>query len=490
MMIKKHLAPPAEVDVGSFGPKGPGMPLRFGEFALDEPGRQLLKGAEPVRISPKAFHLLTLLVHQRPRALSRPELHEQLWPDTYVTDGSLATLIGELRSILGDDRSLSRFIRTLHGFGYAFTANVSEDVAASAVVPEPRRRVRLSRFAASACALAIALVSARSSPNLPTNGDAEAKRANAEGKRLIDLAPDDTESLSRALVAFKKAADHSPSDADAWAGIAHCYAEMGFSSVLLPAEAFPASRDAAVTALRLNPNLGDAYVSLADVESGYEWNREKAEEHYRRGLSLDPSDSRAHSRYAFFLAMNRRFNEAERQANRGVDLNPSGHAGKNLAAWVHYLARQYDSAIRDFRGALESDPDNVVLRENLADAYLAARRDAEAFAVYQQWARLAGYPPEQVDALNRAWSTGGMSAYWRRRIEMEREEQLASGDVFPYRLALLYARAGDSDNAFEWLERAYEQRSNHLLRLATEPAFDSVRSDVRFQRLIQRIEAK
>ncbi|MDQ6803172.1 MAG: tetratricopeptide repeat protein [Acidobacteriota bacterium] len=460
------------------------MKLRFAEFTLDGSQRQLFKGVEAVRVSPKAFHLLTLLVQERPRALSKADLQQTLWSNTFVSDGSLATLVGELRSALGDDRRQSRFIRTLHGFGYSFTGEVSEEA------PATGRRVTPSKFAALACALAVALVSARSVPSGRSVVDDEARRAYAEGKQLIDYAPDDAETLSRALVAFKRAATRAPDYADAWAGIAHCYAEMGFASILLPAEAFPSSRDAAVTALRLNSNLGDAYVSIADVESEYEWNREKAEEHYLRALSLSPGDSRAHMRYAFFLAVNRRFDEAVPHANRAVELNPSGHAGKNLAAWISYLARRYDTAIRDFRSALESDPDNAVLRENLADAYLAAGRAGEAFAVYQQWARLAGYAPEQIEALDRAWRTDGMTGYWRQRIAMEREEQLASGDVFSYRMALLYARAGDSDNAFEWLERAYEQRSNHLLRLAAEPAFDKLRGDVRFHRLMQRVEAK
>jgi DNA-binding winged helix-turn-helix (wHTH) protein len=469
-------------------PAQPDLKLRFAEFVFDEPQRQLFKGVEPVRLSPKAFQLLTLLVHERPRALSKSDLHAQLWPNTFVSDGSLATLVGELRSAFGDDRSQSRFIRTLHGFGYAFTAEAAEEVTEEA--PATVARLRPSRFAAVACALAVSLLSASNSPSKRSDSDDEARKAYAEGKQLIDYAVDDAGTLSRALASFKKAAAHSPRYADAWAGIAFCYAEMGFSSILLPADAFPASRDAAMTALRLNPNLGDAYVSIADVESQYEWNQEKAEEHYGRALSLSPADYRAHSRYAFFLAVNGRFDEAVLQANRAVELNPSGHGARNLVAWVFYLARRYDPAIREFRNALESDPDNPILRENLADAYLAAGRTGEAFAVYQQWARLAGYRPEQIEALDRAWRTGGMNGYWHQRIEIEREEQLDSGDVFPYRMALLYARAGESDGAFEWLERAYEQRSNHLLRLATEPAFDSIRGDVRFRQIMQRIDAK
>lgn len=478
---------PAEARIAE---KGGGAQLRFGDFMLDESRRQLFRGGEPLHISPKAFHLLTLLIHERPRALSKADLHDKLWPGMFVSDGSLTTVVGELRSALGDDRSSSRFIRTLHGFGYAFTAIVSEDAPGTAITPKPEVRVRSLNRRAVVCVLTVALLSTTSSPGVRSSADAAARREFVEGKQLIDRAPDEAEALSSALVAFKKAAAHSPNYGDAYAGIAHCYAEMGFMSMLAPADAFPASRDAALTALRLDPNLADAYVSLGDVESLYEWNKEKAGEHYQQALSLNPSDDRAHLRYGFFLAVNGRFDESLRHARRARELNPSGHAAKSLVGWVLYLARRYDEAIREYKSALETEPDNEVIREDLANAYLAAGRPAEAFAVYQQWARVAGYPPEDIEALDDAWRTGGMNGYWRQRIEMEKQEASETGDVFPYRLALLYARIGDTDHAFDWLERAYEQRSDHLVRLATEPAFDAIRHDARFERLSRRVGSK
>ena len=100
--------------------------LRFGRFTLDERARQLRRGTQPVRLSPKAFDLLALLVHRRPEALAKTEIHERLWQGTFVSDVSLAVLIAEIRAGLGEDARHPQFVRTVHRFGYAFSGTVSE----------------------------------------------------------------------------------------------------------------------------------------------------------------------------------------------------------------------------------------------------------------------------------------------------------------------------------------------------------------------------
>jgi hypothetical protein len=96
------------------------MRLGFGEFVLDLESRELWRSGEPVHLSPKAFQLLELLVRQRPRACSKSELLEKLWPDTFVVETNLANLVGELRQALGDSSKKPRFLRTIQRFGYAF----------------------------------------------------------------------------------------------------------------------------------------------------------------------------------------------------------------------------------------------------------------------------------------------------------------------------------------------------------------------------------
>jgi DNA-binding winged helix-turn-helix (wHTH) protein len=100
--------------------------IRFGRFTLEGRARQLLRGTQPVHLSPKAFDLLALLVGRRPDAIAKAEIHERLWPDTFVSDINLAVLVAEIRAALGEVARHPRFVRTVHRFGYAFSGTVAE----------------------------------------------------------------------------------------------------------------------------------------------------------------------------------------------------------------------------------------------------------------------------------------------------------------------------------------------------------------------------
>ena len=105
------------------------MRVRFSPYVLDLDSRQLLRGDDVVHLSPKAFDLLSILVSNRPKALSKSDLQERLWPGTFVVEKNLANLVSEIRDAIGDDPSKPRFIRTVHRFGYAFRDMVSTEEA-------------------------------------------------------------------------------------------------------------------------------------------------------------------------------------------------------------------------------------------------------------------------------------------------------------------------------------------------------------------------
>jgi DNA-binding winged helix-turn-helix (wHTH) protein len=108
------------------------VPVHFGDFAADFESRQLSRGSEAVPLGPKAFELLELLLRSRPRALSKTQIRDGLWPRTVASESNLTTLVNELRTALGDRGRKARFIRTVYGFGYAFSGEATEvDVARS-----------------------------------------------------------------------------------------------------------------------------------------------------------------------------------------------------------------------------------------------------------------------------------------------------------------------------------------------------------------------
>ena len=103
------------------------MRLAFGDCVLDTESRELLRGKARVRVPRKTFRLLELLAGNRPKAFSKEELQQALWPGVFVTEGNLARLVADLRGMIGDDAAEPRFIRTIHGYGYAFSGEAAPE---------------------------------------------------------------------------------------------------------------------------------------------------------------------------------------------------------------------------------------------------------------------------------------------------------------------------------------------------------------------------
>jgi DNA-binding winged helix-turn-helix (wHTH) protein len=114
------------------------MRIAFAEFVLDTAMRQLFRGTAKVHLEPKALELLELLLVRRPEAISKGEIQRHLWPDTFVSESSLTGLVAQLRKALADDRRQERFLRTVHGFGYAFSGEVPTEAAPP---PAPARLI-------------------------------------------------------------------------------------------------------------------------------------------------------------------------------------------------------------------------------------------------------------------------------------------------------------------------------------------------------------
>lgn len=119
------------------------MRLKFGDFVLDPGSRRLRRGEEERHLGPKAFELLELLVQNRPNVLSKEHLHDRLWPGTFVSGSTLATVVGEIRVALDDHPGSPRFLRTVHGVGYAFCGEALEEDKEAAPVSAARLSYRL-----------------------------------------------------------------------------------------------------------------------------------------------------------------------------------------------------------------------------------------------------------------------------------------------------------------------------------------------------------
>ena len=127
------------------------MPLTFHDLSFDAAARRVARGGRDLKLTRKAFDLLAMLVERRPDAVSKDDIHARLWPDTYVAEITLHSLVSEIRRAIGDDSNDPLFIRTVHGFGYAFIAESerAETPTSSSCRPPPSRVATRINFAGS-----------------------------------------------------------------------------------------------------------------------------------------------------------------------------------------------------------------------------------------------------------------------------------------------------------------------------------------------------
>jgi serine/threonine protein kinase/tetratricopeptide (TPR) repeat protein len=291
------------------------------------------------------------------------------------------------------------------------------------------------------------------------------------------------ESELKGLQYFEQAVQLDPSYAPAWAGIADSYIVMAHHGGLPPKEAMPKAKDAALKALQLDSSLAEAHASLATVKMSYEWDYIAAENEFARAIELNPNYATAHHWYAHYLVIKQRFPEALIEIQKAHDLDPYSLVINGFWGLALYYSRDYERASIQFRSMLDLDPsERPIVSEKLAEVY--EQKGDYAHALEQRRdALMLSRATEDAKSLANAYAHGGAETYWCKRIELAQRPPAASA----LDLAILYARQGDRDRALRFLERAYQEHSPWLNFMACEPAFDSIRTDPRFQKLAHEI---
>ena len=323
---------------------------------------------------------------------------------------------------------------------------------------------------------------ARSRPINP-----EAYEAYLKGRFYwYKLTADDCE---RSLDFFKRAIEKDPSYAPAYAGIAETYGTMVWNGWLSPNEGLQKLEAGALKARELDDGLGVAHQALAYVRFGKDWNWPEAEREFQRALALNPQDAAFHRFYADFLKSQGRWSEAIAQSKRAQELDPLSVETNVSLGSKYYWARRYDEAIEQYKKTLELDPKYPLVHDYLADAYAQKGAYAEAAAEEQNYLRLSG-DEEGAAALGRDFAASGYGKAIRNQYQRNLELLKSAPKeayISPMFFVFTYARLGERDQAFTWLEKAYEEHQPWLAYLRTDPQFDDLRSDPRFADLVRRV---
>jgi TolB-like protein/Flp pilus assembly protein TadD len=294
------------------------------------------------------------------------------------------------------------------------------------------------------------------------------------------------ENLNKAIEYSRQAIDQDPALAAAHAVMSISYGILGHYGSLPPREAFPKAKAAALRALALDEGLSQAHAALAHTRLLYDWDWPGGEKECRRALELNPDGPWAHGTYGVYLLVTGRLEEAVAEARRAVELDPLSPANNyTLGAWL-FFARQYDQAVEQLRKTLELDPNIMRPRETLVLAYAHRGMYAEAMAECEKMRLLPG-----GDLLGRA-VLGYVYALAGRRDEalniLEELKPLLEGNLLLlFRVGLLCAALNERDQAFKLLGKACDERLAMMIYLKLYPVLDNLRSDLRFQDLLRRM---
>jgi TolB-like protein/cytochrome c-type biogenesis protein CcmH/NrfG len=294
------------------------------------------------------------------------------------------------------------------------------------------------------------------------------------------------EGVQRAIEYFQQALDKDPAYGLAYAGLADTYSYLSFFNVVPSRQAMPKAKAAAAKALEIDNDLAEAHVSLGYVSFTYEWDWSAAGEHFEQALALNPAYSRAHTFYAFYLSSLGRSEEALAVAKRALDLDPASPAVSHSLAVQLYLARKFDRATEQVHDTLEMDANFAISYAVLGEVYLSQRMYREGLLALEKYSALSRSSATSLALLGYSHARLGELKEALQKIE-ELKAASTQGFVPAFFVALVYAGLENQDQAFTWLEKAYEERFNRLAYLKVEPLWDPLRSDPRFADLLRRV---
>jgi eukaryotic-like serine/threonine-protein kinase len=311
----------------------------------------------------------------------------------------------------------------------------------------------------------------------------EALEAYLKGRHYLNKRNE--QSIRTAIAYFDEAIAKDSNFALPHAFLADAYFALGtvIISAMPPPQALAKGEAAALRSLELDQTLAEGHTALGVIKL-YSWQWSAAEEEFKRALELNPNYAPAHSWYAIYFGARGRVGESIARMYRAREIDPlSPHISQNLG-WMLHFARQYDEAIEQYRRTLELDPNFQFARLRLAGAYLAKGMLGEAIAEYES----ATAPSDRNSSasLGHAYGLSGRKNEARqilRELLKMREQRY----VNPFSIAMVYVGLGEREHAFEWLEKAYQERSYFMVFLKVSNDFDPYRDDPRYVDLMRRI---
>jgi TolB-like protein/DNA-binding winged helix-turn-helix (wHTH) protein/Tfp pilus assembly protein PilF len=293
--------------------------------------------------------------------------------------------------------------------------------------------------------------------------------------------------IKRAQSYLEKAIEKDPNFVSAYNSMAMSYVLLAANRWQSPGEAFPTAKQAIHKAMELDEKNCDAHAVFARISWEYDWDWQTAEKMYLNGLELCPNDSGLHFEYAVYKAVNGRIAEARAEMAKTRELDPIRSEPLDGEAVINYHLRDYKALIEIDRAFVVQDSNNWLAHYWLGVGYEGSGQMLQAIPEYQKAVDLSQGDSDTIAALAHAYAATSKRAE-AQKILHEWLRQSETSYVSPYMIATVYAGLGGKDKAFDYLEKAYEERSADLpYFLRADLRMDNLRSDPRFKDLMHRM---
>jgi serine/threonine-protein kinase len=315
--------------------------------------------------------------------------------------------------------------------------------------------------------------------------DLEAYNLYLKGRYHWNKRPRET---AQGLRYFQLALERDPSFALAHAGVADCYATLGSweAAVLAPRDAFPKAEAAALKALEIDPELPEARVSLGYTATHYYWRGDEAGEQFDRALTRKPSYAHGHHWHAHHLMAIGKIEESLVASEQGRALDPLDLIINVHFAWHYWLVRQYEKSIEEATRLQAMDAHEHWIPFFLGLSYGHQEMYGKAIAEHEVSVERSGGSPVMLAALGHTYAVAGKGSE-ARRVLKELEKLATQKHVSSYEIAVIHVGLNEADQAFDWLDKAYDERSAWLPYSGMDPRLDPLRGDPRFTSLRNRV---
>lgn len=290
--------------------------------------------------------------------------------------------------------------------------------------------------------------------------------------------------LQKGIQYFQQAIEEDEGYALAYAGLADCFQLLGGYRILPPAVAFSRAKSAATKALEIDKGLAEVHASLAFISLYSDWDWTMAEREFKLAIRLRPNYPTARQWYSHYLMAVGQANQSLQVMEQARGLDPLSLGINTHLGWFLYFTGRLDEAVEQLGKTLELDPDYALAHLVLGQCFAWLARYPEALSELEAAAALSGRLPMAISALGYTHGIMGQGAEARKLLD-ELHVLSTKKYVSAYDVALVHLGLGETDQAFEWLEKALAEHSNWMIWLKADPAFDSLRADSRFEQLVR-----